>query len=112
MVADRGIQIWYGFVKLIKFILQKPQSSRLKDNKLFDNLVLHNKVQLHLFKDIAFILNDSLVTFQTDDAIPQHGYCTNKEKLDTPFYFQNYHEESEHSKFSYQSINLTNHCCC
>ena len=111
MVTDRGIQIWYCFVKLIKFILQKPQSSRLKDNKLFDNLVLHNKVQLHLFKDIAFILNDSLVTFQTDDAIPQHGYCTNNEKFDAPFYFQNYHEESEHSKFSCQSINLTNHCC-
>ena len=87
MVTDRGIQIWYCFVKLIKFILQKPQSSRLKDNKLFDNLVLHSKVQLHLFKDIAFILNDSLVTFQTDDAIPQHGYCTNNEKLDAPFYF-------------------------
>ena len=68
VVADRGIQIWDGIVKLIKFTLQKPQSSRPKDIKSFDNLVLHYsspliKVQLHLFKEIAFILNVFLVTF-------------------------------------------------
>ena len=34
--ADRGIQIWDGIVNLIKFILQKPESSGPKD-KSFDN---------------------------------------------------------------------------
>ena len=37
VVADRGIQIWDVIVKLIRFILQKPLSSRPKDKKSFDN---------------------------------------------------------------------------
>ena len=35
VTADRGIQIWDSIVKLIKFILQKPESSGPK-NKSFD----------------------------------------------------------------------------
>ena len=45
-----------------------------KDNKSFDNLVLHYnnpliKVQLHLFNDIVFIENGILVTFPTANPI-------------------------------------------
>ena len=74
MVAERGIEIWDGIVKLIKFILEKTPSSRPKDNKSYENLVLHHnnplvKVQLHLFKDVALILNRFLVTFQTDNPM-------------------------------------------
>ena len=45
-----------------------------KDNKSFNNLVLHYnnqliKVQLHLFNDIVFIENEILVTFPTANPI-------------------------------------------
>ena len=74
VVADRGIQIWNVIVKLIKFILKKLESYGPKDNKLFDNLEQHYnnpliKVKLHLFKDIAFILHEFLVTFQSDNPM-------------------------------------------
>ena len=74
IVAERGVTIWDDIVKLIKFTLGKTKSKQPKDNKSYDNLVKYHtnpliKVELHLFKDVAFILNRFLVTFQTDNPM-------------------------------------------
>lgn len=74
IVAERGVIIWGDIVKLIKFTLQKPKSKQPQDNKSYDNLVKYHTnplvmVELHLFKDVAFILNRFLVTFQTDNPM-------------------------------------------
>lgn len=74
VVAERGVSIWDDMVKLIKFTLAKVPSKQPKDNKSYQNLVKYHtspliKVELHLFKDVAFILNEFLVTFQTDNPM-------------------------------------------
>ena len=73
-VAQRGIEIWDGFVKYIKEIVAQPPSKRPKDNISFDNLVKYHAnplimVYLHLFKDVAAKLNGFLIKFQTDSPM-------------------------------------------
>ena len=73
-VAERAIEVWEYIVELIKFFLLKPPSQRPKENRSFDNLVKYHlnplvPVQLHLFKDMATILNGFLVNFQTDSPM-------------------------------------------
>ena len=70
-VAERAIEVWEYIVERIKFFLLKPPSQRPKESRSFDNLVKYHlnpllSVQLHLFKDMATILNGFLVFFQTD----------------------------------------------
>ena len=74
IVAERAVAIWDDIIKFIKFTLQKPKSKQPQDNKSYDNLVKYHSnpvvmVELHLFKDVAFILNRFLVTFQTDNPM-------------------------------------------
>ena len=72
--TDREIEVWEYIVVLIKFFLLKPPSQRPKENRSFNNLVKYHlnplvPVQLHLFKDMATILNGFLVSFQTDSPM-------------------------------------------
>ena len=67
-VANRAIEIWDDYVKLIKVFLSKCPSSQPKDNKSDENLKeCHTNpliiVHLHLFRDVAARF---LVKFQTD----------------------------------------------
>ena len=61
-------------MNLSSFFLLKPPSERPEENRSFDNLVKYYlnplvHVQLHLFKDMATILNGCLVNFQTDSPM-------------------------------------------
>ena len=67
MVASKAISI----VQLIKEYMLKPASKRPKNNVSFDNLVASCKyilipVKLHIFQDIAAMLNTFLVKFQSN----------------------------------------------
>ena len=73
-VADRAIKIWGDVVMLIKAFQAKLPSKCPKDNKSYDNLVQYYlnpliPVYLHLFRDVAVILNIFLVKFQTDSPM-------------------------------------------
>ena len=73
-VSQRALEFWDDYVELIKEYLLQPPSKRPKDNKSVDNLVdAHRnptiKVKLHLFKDVASMLNGFLVQFQTDNPM-------------------------------------------
>ena len=77
-VANRAIEIWADYVKLIKVFLGKCPSSQPKGNKSYDNLKEYHcnpliMVYLHLFRDAAARLNYFLVKFQrlTHDTFPQ-----------------------------------------
>ena len=74
IVAERAVIIWDDVVEFIKLTLQKPKSKQPQDNKSYDNLVKYHSnplvmVELHLFKDVALILNRFLITFQTDNPM-------------------------------------------
>ena len=65
-VANRAIEIWADYVKLIKVFLGKCPSSQPKDNKSYDDLKEYHcnpliMVYLHLFRDVAARLNNFLV---------------------------------------------------
>ena len=70
-VANRAIEIWEDYVKLIQVFVGKCHSKQPKDNKSYDHLKeCHTNplisVYLHLFRDVAARLNSFLVKFQTD----------------------------------------------
>ena len=69
-VAEKTIEVWEYIVEVITFFLLKAPSQRPKENLSLDNIVKYHlnplvPVQLHLFKDMATILNGFLVNFQT-----------------------------------------------
>lgn len=71
VVADRAIKIWENVIKLVKHWLHLPKSKRPKDNKSYDTLVKYHLdetmlAKFHFFKHIASLLQEFLVSFQTD----------------------------------------------
>ena len=71
MIASRAISLWESIAQLMKEYMLKPASKRPKNNVSFDNLVASYidiliPVKLHIFQDIAAMLNTFLVKFQSN----------------------------------------------
>ena len=73
-VAVRGIEVWPCIVEFIKYFQSLTQSKRPKNNKSYDTLVRNYNDKLMLskmqfFHDIARILREFLLYFQTDNPM-------------------------------------------
>ena len=70
MVAQRGMEIWPNFVKVVKHWESQCKSSR-PDNKSYETLVKHHQdvfvpLKMEFFRHTAKIFKEFLVQFQTD----------------------------------------------